>query len=224
VSKFEIAAKDGDFNTLASDRKLTVKPIVFKELDENIPGLGSQREIVRWAFNEDTDLGEFKRFAVAGYGFVVAKLVEKNPEGLMNTEDASVTALPEIRKEKKAKMIREKLTATSIEEIAKNQSVTPRTASALTIKNTTLSGAGVEPNVVGSAFGLAEGSTSKPIDGNSGVYIVEVTKVNAATKLDNYTSIINRLNTARRNTVQNKVYQALEKAADVEDNRAKTVF
>ena len=224
MSKFEIAAKDGDFNKLAKERGLSLKPITFKELDENIPALGSQREVVRWAFNEDTDTGEFKNFSISGFGFIVAKLVQRNEEGLMSVEDASITALPAIRKEKKATMIREKITATTVDEIAKNNGQSPRTAAAVTIKNTTLSGAGVEPKVVGAAFGLAEGASSKLIDGEKGVYVIEVTKVNEVPKLENYTSIMNRLNSERKNVVQNKVYQALEKAADIEDNRAKTVY
>jgi peptidyl-prolyl cis-trans isomerase D len=224
MSKFEISVKDGDFNELAKERKLIVKPITFKELDENMPGLGSQREVVRWAFDDDTDTGDFKNFPISNFGFIVAKVVEKREKGLMGVEEASITALPEIRKEKKAKMIREKITATTLADISKNQGQSPRTAAALTIKNTTLSGAGVEPKVVGAAFGLAEGAVSKPIDGQKGVYVIEVTKINEATKLDNYTAIMNRLSTERRNTAQSKAYQALEKAADIEDNRAKTVY
>ena len=224
MSKFEIAAKDGDFTELAKERELAVKPITFKELDENIPGLGSQRQVVRWAFEETTDVGDYKNFPISGFGFIVAKLVEKNEEGLMSVEDASVSALPEIRKEKKAQMIREKIKASSVDEIAKNQGQSPKTAAALTLKNTTLAGAGVEPKVIGVAFGLEQGKTSKPIDGEKGVYVIEVTKVTEATELDNYTSIMNRLNATRRGAVQGKVYQALEKAADIEDNRAKTVY
>ena len=79
----------------------------------------------------------------------------------MSVEDASITAIPEIRKEKKAKMIREKISATALADISKNQGQGVRTAAAITLKNTTLSGAGVEPKVVGAAFGLAEGATSK---------------------------------------------------------------
>jgi peptidyl-prolyl cis-trans isomerase D len=224
MSKFEIAAKDGDFNELAKERELTVKPITFKELDENIPGLGSQREVVRWSFEDDTDISDFKNFSISNFGFIVAKVVEKKEKGLMSIEDASITAIPEIRKEKKAKMIREKITATTLNDIAKNQGQSARTAAALTFKNTTLSGAGVEPKVVGAAFGLAEGATSKLIDGEKGVYVVEVTKINEATKLENYTGIMNRLSTERRNAAQNKVYQALEKAAEIKDNRAKSVY
>ncbi|NNE32797.1 MAG: peptidylprolyl isomerase [Winogradskyella sp.] len=224
MSKFEIAARDGDFNQIAEERDLTAKPITFKELDENIPGLGSQREVVRWSFNEDTEVGDFKSFPISGFGFIVAKVVEKNEKGLMNVEDASITALPEIRKEKKAKLIREKITATSVDEIAKNQGVSVRTAAAVTMNNTTLSGAGVEPKVVGAAFGLDEGETSGPIDGEKGVYVLEVTKVTDAPNIDNYTSIVNRLNTTRKSVIQSKIYQALEKAAEIEDNRAKTVY
>lgn len=224
MSKFEIAARDGDFNALASESGLTVKPITFKALDENIPGLGSQREIVRWSFDDDTDEGAFKNFAISNFGYIVAKVVEKKEKGLMNAEDASITALPEIRKEKKAKMISEKITATTVADIAKNQGQSARTAAAITINNTTLSGAGVEPKVVGAAFGLAQGETSKPIQGGKGVYVVEVTKVNEATKLDNYTAIMNRLNAERRGAVQSKVFPALENAAEIEDNRAKTVY
>ena len=35
---------------------------------------------------------------------------------------------------------------------------------------------------------------------------------------------MNRLNSTLRGAIQGKVYQALENAADVEDNRAKTVY
>ncbi len=224
MSKFEIALKDGDFQDLAAERKLTVKPITFKELDENIPGLGSQRQVVRWAFEDATDVGDYKNFSISGFGFIVAKVVEKNDEGLMSVEDASITVIPEIRKEKKAQMIREKITATTIDEIAKNQNQGVKTAAALTLKNTTLAGAGTEPKVIGAAFGLEQGVASKLIDGEKGVYVIEVTKITEATALENYTSYVNRLNTTLRNSVQSKVYQALQEAADIEDNRAKTVY
>ncbi|MEM9680130.1 MAG: peptidylprolyl isomerase, partial [Bacteroidota bacterium] len=224
VSKFEIALDNGEFQELAKEAGKEVKPLTFKELDENIPGLGSQRPIVRWAFENDTKVGDYQRFPVAGVGFVVAQVVKINEEGLMDVDNATTPVLAEIQKEKKAEMIRAKITGTTVDDIAKNQSQTTRTAAAVTLSNTTLSGAGVEPLVVGAAFGLSEGGTSKPIDGNRGVYVLEVTKVNDATALDNYAAILNRLSTARRNTVQSKVYSALEAAADIDDNRAKTVY
>ena len=88
------------------------------------------------------------------------------------------------------------------------------------MKNPTLSGAGLEPKVVGTAFGLKEGQTSKLVDGNKGVFMVEVTKKAAAPKLDNYNAIVGRLNMMQLNAAQSKAYEALKEAAVIEDNRA----
>lgn len=73
----------------------------LKELDERIPGLDNQRPIVRWAFEKDTKEGAVKSFPVAGRGFVVVQLVKKTPKGILNVEDATATALPKVRNEKK---------------------------------------------------------------------------------------------------------------------------
>ncbi|MDO1501530.1 SurA N-terminal domain-containing protein [Winogradskyella maritima] len=224
VGKFEIALENGDFRTIAEEKGLSVRPATFKELDENIPGLGSQRQVVRWSFEDDTELNDYKRFPIAGRGFIIAQLVDINEEGLMDVDNATTPVLAEVRKEKKAKMIMDKISATSVDDIASAQGQSVKTASGLTLKNTTLSGAGAEPKIVGAAFGLKEGETSKPIVGDRGVYVLEVTKVTDAPALDNYTAVKNRLSTARRNTVQSKVFTALQEAADIDDNRAKTVY
>ncbi|MGS2725238.1 peptidylprolyl isomerase [Psychroserpens sp. BH13MA-6] len=222
ASKFELAIQDTDFQEAADARDLKVKPVnSIKILDENIPGIGSQRPIVRWAFEEGTKVGDYKRFTIPGGGYAVVQVTKINKEGLMDPENASASALSEIRKEKKAQMIREKISATTVEEVAKSQNRTTSTAASVNMKNPTLSGAGLEPKVVGVAFGLNEGETSGLINGNRGVFMVEVTKVNEATKLDNYQAIANRLSTARSNAAQTKVYNALKETADIEDNRAK---
>ena len=190
-------------------------------MDENIPGLNSQRPIVRWAFEEGTKEGDFKRFSVPGGGYAVVQLTKINKKGLMDPENASLTAITEIRKEKKAKIIRDRITGTTIEEVSNAQGRPINNSAAVNMKNPTLSGAGLEPKVVGVAFGLNEGETSGLIDGNRGVFLVEVTKVNEFTGLDNYQAIANRLSTARSTAAQTKVYNALKETADIEDNRAR---
>jgi len=221
TQKFEIAIQDNDFQEVATQNNYEVKPVnTIKELQEAIPGLGSQRSIVRWAFEDGSKVGDYKRFSLASGGYVVVQLAAINKKGLMNVENASVTAIPAIRKEKKAKMIREKIKATTVDEVAKNQNVSVSTAAAINMKAPTLAGAGQEPLVVGAAFGLKEGETSKLIDGNKGVFIIEVTKVTEAPKLENYQANANRLSTLRVSGAQTKVYNALKNAAKIEDNRA----
>lgn len=221
TSKFEIAVADGNFNQIGKDNGYILMPVnSIKALDENIPGLGSQRQMVRWAFEEETKVGDVKRFTIPNGGFVVAQVTAKNAEGLMNTEKASVTALPAIRKEKKAKMIMDRISATTLEDIASAESQTVRTAAALNMKTPTLSGSGREPKVIGAAFGLKEGETSNAIEGNNGVYFVQVTKVTPAAEMPNYQTDANRLSTTKTGNVSRLLINALKEAAEVEDNRA----
>ncbi|GAA4977908.1 SurA N-terminal domain-containing protein [Algibacter aquimarinus] len=222
ASNFEVKVAEKDFEEVATESKFTVRPVNgIKILDENIPGVGNQRPIVRWAFEEGVEEGDTKRFNIPD-GYVIAQLVAKHKEGLMSVEDASITALPAIRKEKKAEMIRERVSATTIEDLASAENVSVRSASAINMKTPTISGAGREPMVVGAAFGLNEGETSKLIDGENGVYMVQVTKVTPAVELDNYQAAANRVEQQKSSAVNAKLYNALREAAEIEDNRAKT--
>ena len=142
----------------------------------------------------------------------------------MKVDDARVAASTAIRKEKKAEQIKQSFATGTIDEIAAAQGQTVRTAGSLTLSVTNLSGAGDEPKVIGAAFGLKQGTVSKPIAGNQGVYVVQVTQINEATKLDNYAAAMGRINNTRKNAAQSKVFNALKEAAEIEDNRAKTVY
>lgn len=223
ASNFEIAIEKGDFETVAKEKDLAVRPVNgIKVLDENIPGLGNQRAMVRWAFEEGTEVGDYKRFNLNG-GYAIVQVTATNAAGLMNTEQASVTALPAIRKEKKAALIKDRISATTVEDVAAAENQTVKTALAINMKNPTISGAGKEGLVVGTAFGLKEGETSKLIEGEKGVYMVQVTKKTPAPELDNYQGFANQVGTSKMNNVNTKLYNALKEASDIEDNRANTV-
>ena len=220
ASNFEIKAGEGDFEALAIEKKYTVRPVNgIKVLDENIPGVGNQRPIVRWAFEDGVDVGEIKRFNIPN-GYVIAQLVAKHEKGLMSVEDATARVLPIVRKEKKAKLIKDRVSATTLDALATAEKTSVRTASGINMKNPTISGAGREPLVVGAAFGLKEGETSGLIEGANGVYMVQVTKVTPAVELDNYQASANRVEQQKASAVNTKLYNALKEAAEIEDNRA----
>ncbi|GAA3609070.1 SurA N-terminal domain-containing protein [Flavivirga amylovorans] len=222
ASNFEIKAGEGDFEALSKEANYTVRPVNgIKVLDENIPGIGNQRPIVRWAFEEDAEVGAVKRFNIPN-GYVIAQLVAKHKAGLMSVEDATAKVLPKVRKEKKAKMIRDRVSAKTLEDLAAAENTNVRSASAINMKSPTISGAGREPLVVGAAFGLKEGEPSKLIDGENGVYMIQVVKVTPAVELDNYQAAANRVEQQKINVVNSKLYNALKEAADIEDNRVET--
>jgi len=221
ASNFEIAVGSKDFDAVATQNNYIVRPVnSVKELDDNIPGVGSQRAMVRWAFNE-AKIGEVKRFSVPN-GYAIVQLVAKRDAGLMNADDASATVSPIIRKNKKAEIIKNRAKVTTIDALATAENTTVKAASGITMKNPTISGAGREPLVVGTAFGLKEGQTSKLIAGDSGVYMVQITKVEPAATLDNYQAPANRVEQQKASIVSSKLYDALKAAAKIEDNRAKT--
>jgi len=221
TTKYEIEANEKDFEEVAKNNNYIVRPVnKVKELDENLPGLGAQRRIVQWAFNEETKVGDIKRFDLSN-GYAVARVTGKRAKkGLAAVEDVSSRILPIIRRQRKAEIIRSKSSATSIDDFATQNGVTISTATALTMNSTTIPGAGREPKVVGAAFGLEEGASSGFIDGENGVFIIQVTKKEAAVPLDNYGTYTLNQKTRNRNNAINAAFNALRKAADIEDNRA----
>lgn len=221
TSKFEIAVTNGVFQDVAQENGYAVKPVSnIKELDETIPGLGSQRAMVRWAFEDGVKVGSVKRFNIQGGGYAVAVVSAINKKGLMTPEKASVTALPAIRKEKKAALIKERVSGNTLEEVSASEGQTIKTAAAVNMKNPTLSGAGREPYIVGAAFGLQEGQTSKLLTGNLGMYMIQVTKINYAAELPSYQAAANRVATAKSSNVSTVLFNALRESAKIEDNRA----
>lgn len=223
ASNFVVNTEDKEFQAYAKENNLPVFPVTsVRVLDENIPGVGNQREIVRWAFEKTRSVGDIKRFPVSS-GYVVVQVTAKNDAGLMNVEDASITAIPAIRKEKKAELIKNRANTSSLEAFASSEGQSVKTASAVNMKNPTLAGAGKEPLVVGTAFGLKEGATSKAIAGDKGVYMIQVTKKTPAVKLDNYQSYANQVGEQKLNAVNTRLLSALKDAAEIEDNRANTI-
>jgi peptidyl-prolyl cis-trans isomerase D len=221
TSKFEIAVTKGVFQDVAKENGYTVKPVSnIKELDETIPGLGAQRAMVRWSFEDGVKVGSVKRFNIQGGGYAVAVVSAINEKGLMTTEKASVTALPAIRKEKKAALIKERVSGKTLEEVSASEGQIIKTAAAVNMKNPTLSGAGREPYVIGAAFGLSEGGTSKVLAGNLGMYMIQVTKITKAVELPSYQAAANKVGAAKANSVSAALFTALKDAAKIDDNRA----
>jgi peptidylprolyl isomerase/peptidyl-prolyl cis-trans isomerase D len=221
ATKFEIAASETDFVELAEASNLKSNPVnKIGELDSNLPGIKeNSRTIVSWAFNEETNIGDIKRINTNS-GYIIAQLTRRNPKGLKSLAEASATVTPILRNQKKAKLIRESITNSEINTVASNQNVSVKAANAISMANPTIAGAGTEPKVVGVAFGLKVGETSGLIDGEKGVYMVKVTAVNNAPKLQDYSGFANTVNTSKASSLNTNAYNALKDEADIEDNRA----
>lgn len=222
ATKFEMESIDGKkaFSDIATEKNYVVRPVnKINPMDENLPGLSAQRSIVQWAFNENTKKGEIKRFDLNN-GYAVVQLIAKYEKGLMSAEDASATVLPILRKKKKAEQIIAANKGKSMDDFASSNNVSASTASALTVKSPTIPGAGNEPAVVGTGYVLGEGKTSGLIEGNSGIFMITVTKKTDAPKLENYSTFANTLKNSKSNSMYSTLLEALKSGAEIQDNRA----
>lgn len=205
-----------NFAEYAKEKGYAVRPVQYIEaIDDNIAQLGSQRPIVRWAFEEATNENDIKRFDIEN-GYAVVKLSKKNKAGLA-IRSRNVRQI--ILNEKKAALIKDRSTGESLDELAKQNNTTVRKAMAVSSSSPVFSGQGRFPEIAGVVTALDENILIKNIVGNSGIAFAKVTKKNLPTDIKNYNS--NKKNIER--TLQNRsvqIYNAIKDNAEIEDNRA----
>ncbi len=221
ASRFEIDANEDNFEDLANQREFDIKKANnLKELDENIPVLGKQRSIVKWAYDETTSIGDVKRFNLQDGGYAIAILKSINDEELMDYEKAKITAIPEVKKQKKAEQIIKMVKTSNLNDISNLFDINIETSLAVSLSSPVISGVGNEPSVIGFAMGLEKDEISQPIIGKSGVFYVKLLDKRVASEIDNYQVQINKINSSTRNTSRTNTYDALKEKAEIEDFRS----
>ncbi|AOW20413.1 SurA N-terminal domain-containing protein [Urechidicola croceus] len=213
-------SKGQDISTLAKEKSYRVLPAVgLKVLDEKVPGLlNNQRQIVNWTFENETEVKDVKRFEIES-GYVVAVLNAKTPKGLAPVASVINKVRPILLKRKKAKLIADKMNGSSIDEIAQNNATSVKTASSITLLSPTISGVGSEPAIVGAMMGAPEGKLINNLEGNKGVFAIQVDKVEAAPEMPNYESNRNRIASKVKGR-SGQIFNSLKSSYEIEDYRS----
>ncbi len=219
----DFAAKNNNseqFNQSSMDNNLS-KRIADNLLESTrtISGLENPREMIRWAF--EAQLGEVSEVMEFGNRYVVATLTQIKEEGMQELEEVRASVELIVRNEKRTEMIINQLNGeTDLNNISSDYGVDVKTAEGITFNNNNIIGLGENAAFVGATFATQEGSTSLPFAGPNAVYVVQVDKViTAPTNGDNSSlSQVSKINLQSRANIE--VYQALEKLAEVEDNRS----
>ena len=223
ASKFEIdLGKSIDINKTASDLDFEVKSLnSIGELDHDLPNMENQRRLVQWLFNEDSNVGDYKRFDLSQGGFVIVQINDKQDKGLMPARLATLTVTPILKNQKKAEMIiSENKMYTTLEDLSASNNLEIINVSALNQITPVVSQAGFEPKLVGTAFGLEIGQTSNLIEGETGVYLVKLNSLNRVEEIESYSAFENQLTSKLRTNLDFNIVQSLKKSADVVDNRS----
>ncbi len=194
----------------------------IRETDKNIPGLESPRELVRWAYQAKK--GDVSKAFTLGEKYVIAKLVDIKDKGTLPLESVREQVTAEVRKQKKADMLAEKINAagaTTMEALAQKLNVNSSDADAINFQNPYIQGLGNENKAVGSIFGMKAGSISKPIKGDNGVIVVFVKSFTEPAAITDYSANIKQLVDQRKSRSEYEVFNALKEKANIEDNRGK---
>ena len=76
-----------DFQATAQKYGYEIKEVdQVNILDENLPSIQRQRNLVQWLFNDGTRIDDIKRFSLTNGGYVVAQLTDIIPEGSINID------------------------------------------------------------------------------------------------------------------------------------------
>ena len=223
ASKFEIdLGKSIDINKTAADLDFEVKSLnSIGELDHDLPNMENQRRLVQWLFNEDSNVGDYKRFDLSEGGFVIVQINDKQDKGLMPARLATLTVTPILKNQKKAEIIiSENKKYTTLEDLSAINNLEIINVSALNQITPVVSQAGFEPKLVGTAFGLEIGQTSDLIEGETGVYLVKLNSLNSVEEIESYSAFENQLTSKLRTNLDFNIVQSLKKSADVVDNRS----
>jgi peptidyl-prolyl cis-trans isomerase D len=152
----------------------------LKTLDGSVNGLGSSRELVKWAFGAKTgDVAETPYQVDDKY--VVPVLTAIYEEGTMPVEKARPLVENILRNREKAKLITARVgNVTSLEASAKAAGKTVNKADSILFNSAFIPNVGQEAKVIGASFDKEyQTKPSQTIAGNGGIFIIKVENVSA---------------------------------------------
>lgn len=220
------------FSKNIADKGLNKRQAQFvKEMDYTLPGLPSAREIIRWAFNEDTEKGMVSEQVFDCEGkYVVAMLLEKREKGIAPLDQVKTYMEPLVKREKKAAQLIEKVKAAAgsskdIYQIAAKLNAVVDTVNALTFSAYNFPKFGPEPELIGTIFTLKKNTLSAPIKGKMAVYQVWIDDIAQTAGQINPDMMQMQLVSYFRQRVQgdqygqSELFNAIKKETKIVDNR-----
>ncbi len=231
ASSFITNAKSIDaLREQAAGANLTVqKASDLSTTSYELPNLGVAQDVVTWAFKADKGAVCEKSFFVTKKSptgketgaFIVPALANIKSAGLPSLESVRSQIESKVRNEKKAALIKDKMTGGTLDAIASATGMEVKEANDVAFQSASIPGIGVEPQLQAAIASLDANAVSKPIAGERGVYVAQVTNItDAGSPADMNLAKTTAAQPLRQN-VQRKVMNALTDALNVEDNRHK---
>ena len=224
VNRFVTENKTSEqFNTAIEEQGLNKRTQQrLRKSSYQIAGIDNPRQIIRWAFDDKTKVGDISNIFDLDNMFVVATLTDIIPEGYAPMSIVSEQAKYQILILKKGEMAVEKMKAcgNDVKRMIEELGAESDTITSISLNDRVMGNFGVESDIIGTIFGMKEGQEVGPVAGNSSAFIIKNVKFDEAPKKDDFSETIKERVTQFRNKVLNDgIYKALFDGAKVEDNR-----
>jgi len=188
--------------------------------DQRIGVLGNARQIVRWGFKE-ASVDMVSPVFDLDNEYVVAILTGKVAKGTASFESVKRQIERKVKNDKKAEMIRAKLTGSTLADMAAAYGADAKeyTTAGLKLSSNTLPTVGFAPEAVGAAFGLSKGEISTPLSTDNGVVVIELNNKVDAAEVADYSSYKKQLLDKMANREAYNLSEAVKDAAEIKDER-----
>ncbi|WP_347159936.1 SurA N-terminal domain-containing protein [Pontibacter chitinilyticus] len=190
-----------------------------------VNNLSNARELVRWAYSKDTEVGDVSPVFEINDQFVVATLTGSRDKGYADMKDVKDEVTAAVRNDLKATQIIDKLNGSkgTLDQIASSYGAdaTVKTADNVTFASGAIPGIGMEPVAVGKAFGLKPGAHTAPFQGQGGVLMVELANLNKAPEPTDLASVKEQLVSQQAQKASNDAFEAIKEKSNIKDNRVK---
>lgn len=197
----------------------------IQKSDMTLPGLESAREIVRWAYNSESEKGKVAMFDLAAENkYVVTLLTDIRKKGIAPLDEIKKNIEPLVIRERKAQMLMDKINTAmnstkEIVALAGKLNTKVDSLNNISFYSYNLPLYGPEPDVIGELFTLKKGTLCPPIKGANGVFVAIIDNINKPQNQGDFNMMRMQLGNEYTSKVTNTLFNALEECAKIEDNR-----
>jgi len=222
------AEKDFDGAAQAAGQNVRISP-ALRFSSSSLPGLYGISELLKWAF-EQKKVGAFSGVLELENAFIVAQVVKADDPPYRSWESVRDVLEPKVRNQKKAQLIRQRLagkgnTLDELKTAFGPGAYTSRSQNAL-YGSVAVPGLGIEPKVLGTAAAIQENQLSPLIEGNNGVYKLQLLRKSVPAEAT--PEAARSYSTGQSNTLRNQLQQrfqtAMSERLEVKDYRYRFGF
>lgn len=223
ASKFATENKSkADFDKAVADQGLNKRVAQRIKMDDyRITGIENPRQIIRWAYDENTQLEDVSDIFDLDNMYVIAVLTKKTDKGILPLDEVKETIKFSVINRRKAEMLSEKMKpfGNDVNKMMAELGAERDTVADITFDGRSIKGYGQESEVAGQIYNMEKGQIYGPIKGNSAVYMIKVLDKVPAAGTD-FSNSVREKTSLFTNAVRNNAhYNAIEKVIDIEDNR-----